>query len=105
MNAAYSLYCKIHVSVQQQQIDFQMFVTHLSRQSLKSLFSLQILVTKMMFFLMKLGCIHFFSSTCGLIMKLYGQSLLPNQSQEGDTNQGVKNQEGDKNQEEHKNQE
>ena len=46
-------------------------------QTLKTLF-LQILVIKMIFS-RKLGGIHFFSSTCGQNMSLYGQILLPKQ--------------------------
>ena len=49
----------------------------LNRQTLKTLF-LQILVIKMIFS-RKLGSIHFFSSTCGQNMSLYGQILLPKQ--------------------------
>ena len=49
----------------------------LNCQTLKSLF-LQILVIKKIFS-RKLGGIHFFSSTCGQNMGLYGQILLPKQ--------------------------
>ena len=49
----------------------------LNCQTLKTLF-LQILVIKMIF-LRKLGSIHFFSSTCGQNMSLYGKILLPKQ--------------------------
>ena len=49
----------------------------LNRQNLKTLF-LQILVIKMIFS-RKVGGIHFFSSTCGQNMSLYGQKLLPEQ--------------------------
>ncbi len=49
----------------------------LNCQTLKTLF-LQILVIKMIFS-RKLGGIHFFSSTCGQNMSLYGKILLPKQ--------------------------
>ena len=49
----------------------------LNCQTLIRLF-LQILVIKRIF-LRKLGGIHFFSSTCGKKMNLYGQKLLPKQ--------------------------
>jgi hypothetical protein len=49
----------------------------LNCQTKKSLF-LQILEIKTIFS-RKLGCIHFFSSTCGQNMSLYGKILLPKQ--------------------------
>ena len=61
----------------QEKNDFQMFVIHLNGATLKTLL-LPILVTKMIF-PSKLGGIHFFASTCGRNMSLYGQILLPKQ--------------------------
>ena len=49
----------------------------LNCQTIKSLF-LQILKIKTIFS-RKLGCIHFFSSTCGQNISLYGKRLLPKQ--------------------------
>ena len=78
MNGAYSFYCKIHVGFQNhKKIDFQMFVIHLNHQTLKTYFSLILLIK--MIFKINLGCIHFFSSTCGQNISVYGQILLPKQ--------------------------
>ena len=49
----------------------------LNCQTLKPLFLLILLIK--MIFSRKLGCIHFFSSTCGQNMSLYSQILLPKQ--------------------------
>ena len=61
-------------------LDIDIFIgtSVLNRQTLKTLFFLQILVIKIMFS-RKLGSIHFFSSTCGQNIRLYGQILLPKQ--------------------------
>ena len=78
MNVAYSFYSKIYLVFQnQEKKDFQMFFIHLNGQNLKTLL-LQILVITMIFS-RKLGGIHFFSSTCGQNMSLYGQILLAKQ--------------------------
>ena len=70
--------CKIHVVLQdQKKTNFLMFVIHLNRQALKTLFLLILLIK--MTFSMKIVCIHFFSSTCWQNMSLYGQISLPKQ--------------------------
>ena len=60
-------------------LDTDIFIgtSALNCQTIKTLF-LQILVIKTIF-ARKLGSIHFFSSTCGHNMSLYGKILLPKQ--------------------------
>ena len=78
MNVAYYLYSKIYLVYQnQEKIYFQMFVIHLNGMTLKTLL-IQTLGTNIMFS-RKLGGMHFFPSTCGRNMSLYGHILLPKQ--------------------------